>query len=149
MHPLNLHILDARDSAGAATIVLAHGYGCDQSMWHEVAHALPETRRILFDWPGAGHSDPAAYDAHRHATLDGYADDLLALMAELGVPWHGGTPHGPSNHLLDSQVQCVNALFPMVAGHRSHRTDGEGVVAAQDQGPAGHQRMDVPALSDA
>ena len=39
----------------------------------------------------------------------------LALMAELGVPWHAGTPHGPSNHLLDSQVQCVNALFPMVS----------------------------------
>ena len=85
MHPLNLHILDARDRAGAATIVLAHGYGCDQSMWHEVAHALPETRRILFDWPGAGHSDPAAYDAHRHATLDGYADDLLALLDELDL----------------------------------------------------------------
>ena len=36
-------------------------------------------------------------------------------MAELDIPWHAGTPHGPSNHLLDSQVQCVNALFPMVS----------------------------------
>jgi sigma-B regulation protein RsbQ len=54
-------------------------------MWREVADALPETRRVLFDWPGAGGADPAAYDPARHATLDGYADDLLALMNELDL----------------------------------------------------------------
>jgi sigma-B regulation protein RsbQ len=54
-------------------------------MWQEVAQALPDTRRVLFDWPGAGQSDPAAYDAERHATLEGYADDLLALLDELDL----------------------------------------------------------------
>ena len=38
----------------------------------------------------------------------------LALFAELNIPWHDGVDHGPSNHLRDSQVQCVNALEPMV-----------------------------------
>lgn len=84
-HPLNVNVMPASAAAGASTVLLAHGYGCDQGMWHEVAQALPETRRILFDWPGAGAADPAAYDARRHATLDGYADDLLALMAELDL----------------------------------------------------------------
>lgn len=82
---LNVHILEADRPAGAPTLLLAHGYGCDQSMWQQVAQALPETRRILFDWPGAGGADPTAYDAQRHATLDGYADDLLTLMSELDL----------------------------------------------------------------
>lgn len=38
----------------------------------------------------------------------------LALFAELGIPWHAGIGAGPSNHLLSSQVQCVNALGQMV-----------------------------------
>lgn len=83
-HPLNLKVLPAA-AAGATTIVFAHGYGCDQSMWQEVAQALPDTRRVLFDWPGAGQADPSAYDAQRHSTLEGYADDLLALLEELDL----------------------------------------------------------------
>ena len=39
----------------------------------------------------------------------------LALFDELGIPWHAGVRGGPSNHLLSSQVQCVNALAQMVA----------------------------------
>ncbi len=38
----------------------------------------------------------------------------LSLFTELGIPWHAGVGDGPSNHLLDSQVQCVNALGQMV-----------------------------------
>jgi ARG/rhodanese/phosphatase superfamily protein/restriction endonuclease-like protein len=30
------------------------------------------------------------------------------------IRWHEQTPAGPSNHLLDSQVQCVNALAPLI-----------------------------------
>lgn len=84
-HALNVQVLEAIKPAGAPTLLLAHGYGCDQRMWRQVAEALPETRRILFDWPGAGGADPAAYEPSRHATLDGYADDLLALMTALDL----------------------------------------------------------------
>lgn len=38
----------------------------------------------------------------------------LGLFAELRTPWHAGVNGGPSNHLLSSQVQCVNALGQMV-----------------------------------
>jgi hypothetical protein len=41
-------------------------------------------------------------------------DLALELFTELGIPWHAGTPAGPSNHLLSSQVQCANALTQMV-----------------------------------
>jgi hypothetical protein len=42
-------------------------------------------------------------------------EPALELFAELGIPWHAGVDVGPSNHLLSSQVQCVNALGQMVA----------------------------------
>lgn len=38
----------------------------------------------------------------------------LDVFAELQIPWHAGVGDGPSNHLLSSQVQCVNALAPAV-----------------------------------
>ena len=38
----------------------------------------------------------------------------LKLFAELSIHWHFGVGTGPSNHLLSSQVQCVNALAQMV-----------------------------------
>jgi sigma-B regulation protein RsbQ len=67
-------------------VVLAHGFGCDQTMWRLVAPALGADHRVvLFDHAGAGGADPAAYDPKRHATLDGYAGDVVALLDELAL----------------------------------------------------------------
>lgn len=83
---LNVRTLDPADaSRSAPTLLFAHGYGCDQSMWRDVCAALPEFRRVLFDWPGAGQADPEAYDPERHAALEGYADDLEALVDEMAL----------------------------------------------------------------
>lgn len=41
-------------------------------------------------------------------------EKALQLFADLAIPWHAGVGSGPSNHLLSSQVQCVNALTLMV-----------------------------------
>ncbi len=41
-------------------------------------------------------------------------EQALSLFEELGIPWHSGCGVGPGNHLLSSQVQCVNALGQMV-----------------------------------
>lgn len=38
----------------------------------------------------------------------------MLTFNELNIPWHDSVAGGPSNHLRDSQVQCVNALFAMV-----------------------------------
>jgi len=67
-------------------LVFAHGFGCDQNMWRFVAPAFEdEFRVVLFDHVGAGLSDPASYDRDRHASLDGYADDVLAICADLDL----------------------------------------------------------------
>lgn len=41
-------------------------------------------------------------------------EPALRLFAELGIPWHASVDGGPSNHLLSSQAQCVNALGQMI-----------------------------------
>ena len=65
-------------------MMFAHGFGCDQNMWRHVAPAFAgEYRIVLFDQVGAGHSDLAAYDRRKYATLQGYADDILEICREL------------------------------------------------------------------
>jgi hypothetical protein len=53
-------------------------------------------------------------DFSDHNLLPAVREPALALFAELGIPWHAGIGGGPGNHLLSSQVQCVNALTPMM-----------------------------------
>ncbi|GJN36988.1 hypothetical protein PR202_gb25898 [Eleusine coracana subsp. coracana] len=67
-------------------IVLAHGFGTDQSVWkHLVPHLVADYRVVLFDTMGAGPTNPDYFDLTRYATLEGYALDLLAILQELGV----------------------------------------------------------------
>lgn len=64
-----------------ATMVLAHGFGCDQSMWRHLVPAFRDQFRVvLFDLVGSGGSDLSAYDKTKYATLQGYADDLLEIV---------------------------------------------------------------------
>ncbi|WP_372666274.1 alpha/beta fold hydrolase [Amycolatopsis kentuckyensis] len=67
-------------------VLLAHGFGCDQNLWRLVVPALAERYRVvLFDHTGAGRSDLSAWTPERYGTLDGYADDILALCRELDL----------------------------------------------------------------
>jgi sigma-B regulation protein RsbQ len=68
---------------GPATMVFAHGFGCDQTMWRFLAPAYENRfRTITFDLVGSGNSDLAAYDRSRYASLQGHADDLLEILDE-------------------------------------------------------------------
>ena len=72
--------------AGSRAMVFAHGFGCDQNMWRHVAPAFEtDFKTVLFDNVGAGGSDLAAYDPKKYATLDGYADDVIEILRELGL----------------------------------------------------------------
>jgi sigma-B regulation protein RsbQ len=68
------------------TVVLAHGFGCDQNLWRLVTEQLaPRFRVVLFDHVGCGAADPKAWDPDRYATLDGYADDILQIIRDLDL----------------------------------------------------------------
>jgi sigma-B regulation protein RsbQ len=67
-------------------MIFAHGFGCDQHMWRLVAPAFEDDHRVvLFDYVGAGASDPAAYDAERYDSLEGYAADVLEICQQLDL----------------------------------------------------------------
>lgn len=66
------------------TLILGHGFGCDQQIWAAVAQILAEQYSlVLFDHMGCGRSDISAYDAQRYTSLDAYADDLVNLVQSL------------------------------------------------------------------
>ncbi|MFZ6778843.1 alpha/beta fold hydrolase [Undibacterium sp. Ji83W] len=71
---------------GPITMVLAHGFGCDQSMWRFLApHYTERYRVVTFDLVGSGNSDLNAYDRDKYSSLHGYADDVLEIMAEYAM----------------------------------------------------------------
>jgi sigma-B regulation protein RsbQ len=78
----NVHVI----GEGPRTLMFAHGYGCDQNMWRSIT---PEFERdftiVLFDYVGAGQSDPKAFYRTRYSTLQGYAADVLEIVRELGL----------------------------------------------------------------
>jgi sigma-B regulation protein RsbQ len=81
--PNNVHETGLPDGQ---PIIFAHGFGCDQAMWRFVAPAFEsEYRVVLFDHVGFGSSDLGAWDAERHSSLQGYADDLVAMIRELDL----------------------------------------------------------------
>jgi hypothetical protein len=54
---------------------------------------------------------PPAYAAYN--LLPEVREVALDYFARQAIAWHQPTPCGPTNHLLSSQVQCVNALMAM------------------------------------
>ncbi|KDO79007.1 hypothetical protein CISIN_1g046596mg, partial [Citrus sinensis] len=72
--------------SGEQVIVLAHGFGTDQSVWkHLVPHLVDDYRVVLYDNMGAGTTNPDYFDFNRYSTLEGYALDLLAILEELQI----------------------------------------------------------------
>lgn len=73
-------------NAHGRPIVFAHGFGCDQNVWRDVAPQFGgEFAVVTFDHVGAGDSDLAAYDRGKYNSLDGYASDLLDIIQELDL----------------------------------------------------------------
>jgi sigma-B regulation protein RsbQ len=78
------HNVTVHGRVDAQPMVFAHGFGCDQNMWRFVWPEFAEHHRIvLFDHVGAGGADASAYDPDRYSSLHAYAEDVLAICAEL------------------------------------------------------------------
>lgn len=79
---LNARIL----GTGTETIVFAHGYGTDQSIWDKITPYFTEKnyRVVLFDWPFSGAvKDQNLYDPLKYSSLDAFADDLISLLDQM------------------------------------------------------------------
>lgn len=93
-----------------------------QARWKETTAHVPPAARA----PGVYRRDAQEYAPspfclpRDHAALNllpSIREVALATFVELGIPWHDSVDGGPSNHLRDSQVQCVNALAAMIDQH--------------------------------
>jgi sigma-B regulation protein RsbQ len=100
-HRNNIHI----EGAGGKTMVLAHGFGCDQNMWRLIVPAfVSDYRVVLFDHVGAGKSDITQYRPEKYDTLTGYADDLLEIIDAVG-----GTPVIFVGHSVSAMIGVLAA----------------------------------------
>ncbi|KAL2321232.1 hypothetical protein Fmac_030201 [Flemingia macrophylla] len=80
--------LNARSQgSGTETIVFAHGYGTDQSIWDKITPSFAENYKVvLFDWPFSGAvKDPNLYDPLKYSTLEAFADELVTLMDQMDL----------------------------------------------------------------
>jgi hypothetical protein len=95
------------------------------SAWKQATTTLPEAARA--DGPYSGHRPtypfalPRAYRPY-NLLPDARAVGLSRFAAAF-IRWHRGYEALPCTHLLSSQVQCVNALGPMVR-------DAEAIIGA-------------------
>jgi sigma-B regulation protein RsbQ len=79
----NVNIVGREDGP---TIMLVHGFGCDQNLWRLVVDRLKAGfRLVLIDLVGSGLSDPEAWDAEKYSSLSGYAGDILEIVDELDL----------------------------------------------------------------
>ncbi len=96
---------------GPATMVFAHGFGCDQTMWRFLAPAYEKRfRTISFDLVGSGGSDLTAYRRDKYGTLHGYADDLLEIIDEFAA--------GPVVFVGHSVSTMIGMLATIKAPHK-------------------------------
>lgn len=72
--------------AGERTVVLAHGFGCNQTMWRHFTPCIGnDVRLVLFDYTGFGASGVQEIDLNKYTALDGYAQDVIDVCDALGL----------------------------------------------------------------
>lgn len=82
VHKFNITIV----GQGEPTLVLAHGFGSDQSAWrYQVSELSAQHRIVLFDHLGCGKADVSDYSPRIYNTLDRYAEDVLSIYQALGL----------------------------------------------------------------
>lgn len=94
--------------------------------WKAATPTLPDDARRPARYHGGGSAmeyDFCLPEDHAEKNLlPEVRGRALALFSASGIRWHRGVGRGPSNHLLSSQVQCVNALGAMA--HDEARLQG-------------------------
>ncbi|WP_332878696.1 alpha/beta fold hydrolase [Massilia sp. S19_KUP03_FR1] len=100
-----------RDLPGSGpTILYAHGFGCNQDMWHRITPAFDQQyRQVLFNYSGSGVA-ALTPDRERYSSLAGYVDDLLGVCDALGL--HEGV------HFVGHSVSCSIGWLASIARPR-------------------------------
>jgi len=136
----NIHV----QGAGPATLVFAHGFGCDQNMWRLLAPRFADRYKVVtFDLVGAGQSDRQAYDSARYASLQGYAEDTIEVVREVGagpVVFVGHSVSAMIGVVADLKAPGTFAAHVMIGPSPCYINDGDYV--------GGFAREDIDSLLD-
>jgi sigma-B regulation protein RsbQ len=131
--------------SGPATLVFAHGFGCDQNMWRLLAPQFAQRfKTISFDHVGSGGSDLAAYDKTRYDSLQGYAQDVVEIIQEFSsqpVIFVGHSVSAMIGMLADLSAPGLFAAHMMVGPSPCYINDGDYV--------GGFERKDIEGLLEA
>lgn len=94
--------------SGNEAVVLAHGFGGDQSVWDKIVPFLAQHLRVLvYDWPfsGAIKDGLNLFEPHKYSSYEGFANDLIGLLDELNlksVVFVG--------HSMSAMIGCIASL---------------------------------------
>ncbi|XP_076909204.1 strigolactone esterase D14-like [Bidens hawaiensis] len=94
--------------SGKETMVLAHGFGGDQSVWDKVLPSLTQTYQVVvFDWSfsGAIKEPNTLYDPAKYNNYDAFSDDLITLLEELNL--HSIVFVG---HSMSTMIGCIASI---------------------------------------
>ncbi|XP_051149987.1 probable strigolactone esterase DAD2 [Andrographis paniculata] len=82
LEALNVRVV----GSGDRNLVLAHGFGTDQSVWQRILpYFAADHRLILYDLVCAGSVNPDYFDFRRYTSLDAFVDDLLHILDALRI----------------------------------------------------------------
>ncbi|GAB4843742.1 hypothetical protein Ancab_013707 [Ancistrocladus abbreviatus] len=88
------------------TLVMLHGFGTDQHVWHYLIPVLAcFFRVVVFDMAFTPNVRPGLYDADKYSNYTAYADDLLGVLDQLQldkVIYLG--------HSMSAMVGCIAAV---------------------------------------
>ena len=124
------HVTETGDPDGRP-VLFAHGYATDQGVWRHVAPAFEDEFRVIrFDHAGCGASDPRTWDPQRHARIEGFAEDVVALVQGLDLRGVVLVGHSVSAMIGALAVTMIPERFDrlVMVGASARYLDDEGYV---------------------
>lgn len=134
--------LDFADEGAGEPVVLIHGFPLSAELWRPQRAALSAQYRVLTpNLRGFGRSDPP----HGTLTLDTYADDLVALLDELGIGTATFAGLSMGGYIVmallrrhPERVRAVMLISTKAPGDTDAGKQGRDdmIALARDEGPA-------------
>ncbi|MGN7359006.1 alpha/beta fold hydrolase [Paenibacillus sp. SAF-054] len=122
---------------GERTLMFAHGFGCEQSMWKYIVPSFEKDYRlVLFDYVGSGHSDHAAYTSEKYGTFRGYVQDVLDIVDVLkleNVIFVGHSVSSMIGMLASIERPDIFDKLVMIGPSPRYLNDGEEYFGGFDQ----------------
>ncbi|KAI8023977.1 Strigolactone esterase D14 [Camellia lanceoleosa] len=108
--PLSITMNARTSGSGDDTVVLAHGYGGDQSVWDKIVPHLAQRHRVVvFDWSFSGAvKDQNFFDPVKYSSFDAFADDLISLLEEMNLSSSSSMVF--VGHSMSGMIGCIASV---------------------------------------